>query len=166
MRMAIVIALTLAGCHGQKAISCFVNQDCPGLEYFDGPATMVNEICVEVSPGVCRPMDSTTIGAPCKSNDDCKAAPLVCDGSCVTFECISGSYLCDDASPCEPPSGGVAVYCGHGCRAGSRNWSCSSCFCPSCSLGDAGPLTDATASEGGADGPVCRGDAVSCDAGL
>jgi len=146
-----------AGCHSStQPRSCLVNEGCDqgeqGLyEYCEGQAVLAsnfydgNVSCYRSSPGTCKPVDDSTFGAQCSTNNDCKTYSVACvDGLCA--DNCGGSFgnepvLCDDTGPCPSPDAlplnvGV-VHCPAGCRAGTRNWTCrSECFCPYCPAAD------------------------------
>lgn len=141
------------GCHStSQPRSCRVNEDCSQgeqgrYEYCDGQAVLAASFydgyfsCYQGAAGVCKPVDDSTDGAPCATNDDCKSYRLACLNQSCVDDCgasLGGEpVLCDETTPCPNPDAlppDVAIVrCPAGCRAGTRNWTCrGECFCPTC----------------------------------
>ena len=147
-----------AGCGSStQPRSCLVNEDCDqgdhgSYQYCDGQAVSASNFangdvsCYQSPPGTCKPVDDSTLGAKCSTNDDCKTYSVSCVNQLCVDNCLGSlgnePVLCDDTSPCPspdalPPTVGI-VRCPAGCRAGKRNWTCrSECFCPYCPASDA-----------------------------
>jgi hypothetical protein len=163
----------MSGCRSStKSRSCMVNEDCDQGEagqyqYCDGQAIFASNFyddyfsCYQGSLGTCKPVNDSTTGAQCSTNDDCKTYSTACVNQLCVDECGSSlgnePVLCDDLSPCPspdalPPTVGI-VQCPAGCRAGTRNWTCrSECFCPYCPAPDAASdAVDARRSSGDGD---------------
>jgi len=147
-----------SGCRSStQPRSCLVNEDCNQgqngqYEYCDGQSMLVSDLyysyisCYQSILGTCKPVNDSTFGAKCTTNDDCKTYCAGCVNELCVDICVPSfgneAVVCDDSHPCPSPDAlpstvGI-VQCPAGCRAGERNWTRrSECFCPSCPAPDA-----------------------------
>jgi hypothetical protein len=132
------------GSKAPAATACMVDQDCPPDWSCEGSSTSGDAHCVAAPVGTCRPIDYSMVGMACAEDRDCKAANFYCSASlheCAINTCLSTGndpIVCDQAQ-CPDATSGAIVECAPGCRAGTRNAICRSCFCESCGAADGGP---------------------------
>lgn len=147
-----VVALTalLCGCKSDlpTARTCLVDEDCQETaQYCEGVVAHGTTLCTQAAPGTCRPMDMSTLGAACTSDEQCKFAESAClSGVCSLNECLStgGLVICEHGQ-CPAPGDAAAsvsiIECAPGCHAGSRLHTCRACFCDSCAAPDGSTMT-------------------------
>ena len=145
---AVVAIAAHAGCGATTpaASPCLVNEDCPADWYCEGAATPDGFKCVRAQVGTCRPIDFSIAGMACTDDQSCKAPIYYCSTifhECAFYYCLGtggGPVVCNHG---QCPDAGIAgdgaiVECAPGCRAGTRNDFCRSCFCESCPTPDGG----------------------------
>ena len=151
VRRFMLLVAVLGGCGSDAAHKCLVDEDCPANQYCDGALAHGTTLCTQAAPGTCRPMDTSTVGAACTSDLECKFAESAClNGVCAINACLStgGLVVCDHGQCPAPSDAGPSttiIECAPGCHAGSRLHTCRACFCDSCAGPDGSAPADGAA---------------------